>query len=141
MGVPGGHAVQVNRLADAQAVRDALRLCPGADLAVIVSDRVFNDYLSDGYGSLSPAEFRQVRVRAKADTYTAYLYVAGCDLHELADLDAYAPGPPDSEEPGPPPGGPGTLVYGSAHKITDSVVNETHEGDINVGDISLGGKH
>ncbi|MFF3440744.1 hypothetical protein [Streptosporangium sp. NPDC002721] len=137
-GVPGPHAVQVNRLVDADAVRVALSSCPGANLAVIVSERVFNDYLTDGYGRLSPAEFRQVRVKAKKETYLAYLYVPGCDLYDIPALNDFDPKPHEEAVPTPRSHPVQPVVHGSAHTITDSVVNETHKGDINIGDINLG---
>jgi hypothetical protein len=137
-GIPGPHAVQVNRLVDADAVRVALTSCQGANLAVIVSDRVFNDYLIDGYGRLSPAEFRQVHVTAKKEAYLAYLYVPGCDLYDIPALDNFDPKPYDEAVPTSKIHPAQNAIYGSAHTITDSVVNETHRGDINIGDINLG---
>ncbi|MEV6155440.1 hypothetical protein AB0L53_34375 [Nonomuraea sp. NPDC052129] len=149
-GIPGSHAVQVNRLVDAEALRVALACCHGADLAVIVSERVFNDYLTDGYGTLSPARFRQVRVAVKKNRYLAHLYVPNCDLFKIHELDPFddVPAPPQ-EDAGPldaaaalaepPSGEPKQIVYGSAHTITGSNVSETHSGDIRIGDIHLGG--
>ncbi|GHH71843.1 hypothetical protein GCM10017673_25980 [Streptosporangium violaceochromogenes] len=143
-GVPGSPAVQVNRLADADAARTALASCQGANLVVIVSERIFDDYLTDGYGRLSPAEFRQVRVRGKRkETYLAYLYVPGCDLYTVPALDPFDP--TARNEAVPTPGGPPapetprarSIVYGSAHTISDSVVNETHQGGFTIGDITL----
>lgn len=146
-GVPGPPAVQVNRLVDADAARTALAGCQGANLTVIVSERVFDDYLTDGYGRLSPAEFRQVRVRGKREeTYLAYLYVPGCDLYAVPALDPFDPAARNEAAPTPgasaAPGTPETprarsIVYGSAHTISDSVVTETHRGDITIGDITL----
>jgi hypothetical protein len=87
--IPGVHAVRVDRLVKAEALRVALACCQGADLAVIVSERIFNDYLADGYRSLSPAKFRQVRVAVKANRYLAYVYVPDCDLFKVHDLDPF----------------------------------------------------
>ncbi|MFB4294857.1 hypothetical protein ACBI99_45010 [Nonomuraea sp. ATR24] len=149
-GIPGSHAVQVNRLVDAEALRVALACCHGADLAMIVSERVFNDYLTDGYGALSPARFRQVRVAVKENRYLAYLYVPNCDLFRIHELDPFndipalphedrGPRRAGATSAEPPSSEPRKIVYGSAHTITGSNVNETHSGDIRIGDINLGG--
>ena len=98
-GIPGAHAVEVNRLVDAEPLRVALACCQGADLALIVSERVFNDYLTDGYGTLSPAKFRQVRVAVKKNRYLAYLYVPNCDLFKVAELDPFDAPPPEETAP------------------------------------------
>ncbi|MEU1878115.1 hypothetical protein ABZ470_12420 [Streptosporangium sp. NPDC020072] len=73
MGIPGPHAVQVNRLVNAPAVREAMRARPAVDLAVIVSDRVFDDYLSQGYGYSRPSRFRPMTVEAGRRRFSAYL--------------------------------------------------------------------
>lgn len=88
-GFPGDHGVQVGRLVDAPALRDALAACPGADLAVIVSDRLYDDYIVQGYGELRPAEFRQVHVVVKNQRYTAYVYVPNHDVHDISVLARY----------------------------------------------------
>lgn len=143
-GTAGPPAVAVNRLIDADALRVALECCHGADLAVVVSERIFNDYIADGYGDLRPSEFREVHVAAKRKRrYLGYLYMPNCDLFKIRELDRFddvseAPrtDPPSAE---PPRTAPRKIVYGSAHKISRSNVNETHSGDINLGDINLGG--
>ncbi|MFI0418082.1 hypothetical protein [Spongiactinospora sp. 9N601] len=144
-GRSGPPAVEVTGLVNADPLRAALAACPGAYLGVIVSARIFDDYLNDGYGSLSPAEFRPVRVSLKGHVRTAYVYVPGIDLFAIGELDHYDP---DRAEAGDgdaggaaaaPPEGAQRIVYGSAHTITDSNVSETHQGDINVGGVSFGG--
>lgn len=148
-GIPGSHAVQVNRLVDAEALRVALACCHGVDLAVIFSERVFNDYLTDGYGTLNPAGFRPIRVMAKKNQYLAYLYIPNCDLYKIHELNRFDEAPATRNEDSalprrhaasaePPIGAPRKIVYGSAHTITDSNVNETHSGNIQVGEINLG---
>ncbi len=135
-GIPGAHAVQVNRLVDAEPLRVALACCQGADLALIVSERVFNDYLTDGYGTLSPARFRPVRVAVKKDRYLAYLYVPNCDLFKVAELDPF--NAPEPEQAASAEETARQIIHGPSHTITDSVVNETYSGDINVGGVNIG---
>ncbi|GII94586.1 hypothetical protein [Sinosporangium siamense] len=158
-GMPGRHTVEVNRLLNADAARTALKVCRGSGLVVIVSERVFNDYLTDGYGQLSPTEFRPVRVKVKRNDYVAYLYVPGCELHEIPELDVFDPAVVDDETPSDagqvgavvpvPPSSPAPhaqerqngptqhIVYGSQHRFKNSNYQEVHNGNINVGDIDL----
>ncbi|MFD0887225.1 hypothetical protein ACFQ08_22005 [Streptosporangium algeriense] len=104
MGVPGPHAVQVNRLVNAPAACEAMRVCPAADLALIVSDRVFDDYLSQGYGHPRPVRFRPVTVQVKRQRFLAYLYLPNVDVHELRELDVFDP---PADDPAPARSGDG----------------------------------
>ncbi|GIH60825.1 hypothetical protein [Microbispora siamensis] len=94
-GVAGRHAVQQARLLDSAPVRRALDTCPAADLALIVSDRVYDDYISQGLGE--PHAYRPVQVRVKEHSCIAYLHVPGHDIGELGALDLF-----DPEEPATP---------------------------------------
>ncbi|WP_062351010.1 hypothetical protein [Herbidospora yilanensis] len=138
MGVGGAHAVEVNRLANSQAGRIALRSCPRADLVVIASERVFNDYLSAGYNTLSPVEFRKVVLREKAREFIAYLYVPGHDLHGVHELDDYSPGNvPMHAATGSEPEQRSSVFSNTIHG-GGNVVNQT-TGPLNVGGITIRG--
>nr|PZN43587.1 MAG: hypothetical protein DIU60_12780 [Actinomycetota bacterium] len=156
-GIAGDPAVAVNRLIDAEALRVALACCQGADLAVIVSERIYTDHLTAGYGSLDLETFRPVHVAVKRNRYRAYLYVPNCDLYKIPELDRFSLPPdsppgtdpdsssgaaPDPSPSSPPPTAPNHVqhITQSAHNIRDSVVNQTNSGDINLRDINLGGR-
>lgn len=89
LGSPGAHAVQSGRLVAAEPLRVAMRACKAAYLGVIVSERIFEDYVGQGYGGPSPEEFRHVHVKVKADEYRAYVYLPGHNVHRLRELDVY----------------------------------------------------
>ncbi|MFF0311529.1 hypothetical protein ACFYSC_29190 [Streptosporangium sp. NPDC004379] len=99
-GSPGGHAVQSGRMVGADALRAAMAACPEADLGVIVSERVFDDYVGQGYGGPSIEEFRFVRAKDKSDEYRAYLHLPGHNVHRLRELDPYDTEPGVSEGSG-----------------------------------------
>ncbi|MBB4920729.1 hypothetical protein [Streptosporangium saharense] len=144
MGRPGPHAVQVNRLVDAPAAREAMRVCPAADLAVIVSDRVFDDYLSQGYGHPRPVRFRPVTVQGKKQRFLAYLYLPNADVHELRELDVFDP-PADETSPiqkdgdGPRPPKP----FGAARDVIMGDQNRVKNGNVYTsrGDMHFGTGH
>ncbi|GAB1819551.1 hypothetical protein [Herbidospora sp. RD11066] len=138
MGVGGGHAVEVNRLANSQAGRIALTACPRADLVVIASERVFNDYLSAGYNTLSPVQFRKVVLQEKSREFIAYLYVPGHDLHGVHELDEFTPGNvPIPTTTGQQPQQPSSVFSNTLHG-GGNVVNQT-TGPLNVGGITIRG--
>jgi len=114
MGWPGQHAVQPARLRDSKPIRIAMQALPAADLAVIVSNEIYRDYITQGLGEPRPNAFRPVQVTVKRQAYLAYLYVPGFDLGELPELAVFAP-PSDGEggdlsprspEPVPPAAAP-----------------------------------
>ncbi|MET9068020.1 hypothetical protein ACWDR1_30780 [Streptosporangium sandarakinum] len=129
-GSPGGHAVQSGRMVGADALRAAMAACPEADLGVIVSERVFDDYIGQGYGGPSAEEFRLVRARDKTDEYRAYLHLPGHNVHRLRELDPYDPEPGDSErsrEPQDPKGGDGRFA-GRDLRGGNTVSGDNHGG-------------
>jgi len=88
-GSPGGHAVQSGRLVGADPLRAAMSACPEANLGVIVSDRIFEDFVGQGYGGPSSEDFRHVQVKAKSQQYRAYVHLPGHNVHRLSELDEY----------------------------------------------------
>ncbi len=90
-GWPGHHAVVPGRLRDSAPVRAALLACPAADLAVIVSEEIFRDYVTQGPGKPRPTEFRAVVAQLKKQSYLGHLYVPGCDVHGIAALARFEP--------------------------------------------------
>ncbi|GAA2719217.1 hypothetical protein [Actinocorallia aurantiaca] len=96
----GAGVVEVSRLCDSSVLRNALTASE-ADLVVLLSERVFQDVVRNEYTSLSPSDFREVRVTVKEYDRPAYLYLPGHDAHSL-DLSAPAP---RTAGPSPAPAG------------------------------------
>ena len=158
-GWTGRHAVQPARLRDSDPIRAAMAAFPGADLGVIVSSRIYDDYIAQGIGEPRPNLFRPVRVVAKKQDYTAYLYVPGFDVAGLQKLAAYDPPDrtdrtddargtdggretePVADAPPPPSGIHGrnvNVAYGGGDAIGGHKVG----GDLNLyGDRGHGGHH
>lgn len=89
-GWPGRHAVLPARLRDSKPVRVALAARPEADLAVIVSAEVYDDYVTQGPGHPRPSEFRAVRVEEKRQSYVGYLHLPRFAIYEITELVPYA---------------------------------------------------
>lgn len=97
-GFRGSGPVVVSRLCGCRPLRAAL-LGSGADLAVILSEQVFNDVIVQEHTSLEATDFRRVRVRDKEYDRDAWIIVPGHDVHAL-DL-------PADDAPAPGSGAPG----------------------------------
>lgn len=65
------------RLRDADPLRAALRAAPEANLGLIVSDRFFQEVISNRELGLDPAVFREVRVAVKDYRGVGWLHVPG----------------------------------------------------------------
>ncbi|MEU7863808.1 hypothetical protein [Nonomuraea sp. NPDC049141] len=89
-GYVGKSPVVVGRLVDAAPVRAAIVAAPGALLALIVSDDVYQHVVATDHTTWKPQEFREVDVTVKTYRGTAWLLVPGTDVHAL-DLREPAP--------------------------------------------------
>lgn len=126
-GVAGRHAVQPARLLDSAPLRRALDACPAADLALIVSDRVYDDYISQGLGE--PQAYRRVQVRVKEHSCIAYVHVPGHDAGGLDALDLSDPEGPDTPETGrmaATPDGDGDRPRASTIIHGDQILGPSH---------------
>lgn len=101
-GYAGPALVVLSRLLDAAPVRDALTRHPDVNLALIISESVYEKAVTSEMGGMRPAQFEAVSVDipAKAFRETAYLYVPG---HHG---DGRRPGPANPEPPSPGPASP-----------------------------------
>jgi hypothetical protein len=120
----------VARLLDAQLVRRAARLAPGANLVVVASQQLYDDVIRHGY-SIAPDRFQRIALAEKEMAGHAWLYVpdhtpglpldgdgppnvgppadAGPDDAPPGDGPRHAGPPRDiSPDAGPPPAGPAT---------------------------------
>lgn len=95
LGYPGAAPVETCRLLDAPGLKDALAASDEADLALIVSARLFHDIVEPGYRGLRPELFRRVDVTVKEYRGTGYLTLPGA---------AMPPGERDEPAPAGMPG-------------------------------------
>ncbi|WP_067475050.1 hypothetical protein [Actinomadura hibisca] len=116
-GRSGQGPVEVARLCDSPPLRAALKESE-ADLAVMLSDRIFTDIVRHGHAlSVDPKDFREVKVQVKEFSERAWLWIPrGRTIHSLTLAI-----PPD-EAPAPTARSGGSLPKQSA-----SVHNEFHE--------------
>jgi hypothetical protein len=75
----GDAPIRVARLCSAPALRRALADSPAASLAVIVSDRFYDDVIKFGPRGIDPAAFQRVLVIEKSFKEPAWIYVQGGD--------------------------------------------------------------
>lgn len=92
-GFAGKAVVAVSRLVNSQPLRLAL-LAAHANLAVILSERVYTDLVRGGHTRAAPEDFRRVPVREKEFREDAWIRVPGVDTHSL-ELDVDEPACPD----------------------------------------------
>jgi hypothetical protein len=79
----GGHGlVTVSRLLDSGPVKFALRNTD-ANLALILSDGVYQETVLNGHTSVAPDEFRKVTVQVKEYNADAWLWLPGRAVHGL----------------------------------------------------------
>ncbi|WP_067899368.1 hypothetical protein [Actinomadura chibensis] len=131
-GRSGRGPVEVARLCDSPQLRAALTESR-ADLAVMLSDRIFTDIVRNGHAlSVAPEDFREVRVEVKEFRERAWLWIPrGRDVHSLSlTLPAAAEPAPKTEpapKPDPAPDAEATSREGPARKRPAGVHNEFHE--------------
>ncbi|ACZ89589.1 hypothetical protein [Streptosporangium roseum] len=137
-GVPGAHAVQTNRLVNAAALKAAMRARPGANLGVIVSDRIFEDYVGQSDAGPSKDDFRRVEVAEKKERYVAHIHLPGHNVHALGDLTD--PGAPDPEPGTPAEGSGGTSIAAGRDLAMNDMFKVKGGGTVQIaqGDISKG---
>lgn len=102
-GYAGDAVVAVCRLVDSDVLRAALSSCPNRDLAVIVSDGLYRDVVSQGYPGLDAAAFRQTAVDAPAKGFSGQAWI--CVPEPAGWVVLPEPG-------GPPASGTGTAAHG-----------------------------
>lgn len=89
-GFAGAGPIVVSRLCDSRPLREALDRT-GADLALIISQRVFTETVQQEHTSLRPAMFRKVAVRVKEFAEDAWIWVPDHDISDLPLDDDPAP--------------------------------------------------
>jgi class 3 adenylate cyclase len=79
-GFSGNTIIAFGRLVDSAPIRDAMAGHPDADLAVLVSDWLYQYFVSQGYGGLDPAEFTRVQAVVKSFQADAWLWIGPSGL-------------------------------------------------------------
>ncbi|NHO82288.1 hypothetical protein [Micromonospora sp. CMU55-4] len=74
-GFAGKAVVTAARLVNAEPLRDALGSFPDAAVALIVSDTIHRDVVSQSYSGIRPDRFRRVRVEVKSFVDEAWIFV------------------------------------------------------------------
>lgn len=67
----------------ARQALDAASTVDGADLALVVSEPVYQKVVLSGFGGLRPLQFRKVTVDNKTYSGTAYVHIPGCDMRTI----------------------------------------------------------
>lgn len=135
-GYPGEAIVTVCRLVDAPPLKRALRSYPGANVALIVSERVYHDVVRH-YPDLRPERFRHVPVRLADKDFDADAWIFIPD-EDLSDFDGGEPitGPTTGTAPSvrssqaataPPPAASGSqFTFGGSVRTTGTTVFGDH---------------
>ncbi|ADU09129.1 MULTISPECIES: adenylate/guanylate cyclase domain-containing protein [Micromonospora] len=74
-GFAGKAVVTAARLVNAEPLRDALGSFPDAAVALIVSDAIYRDVVSQSYSGIRPDRFRRVLVEVKSFVSEAWIFV------------------------------------------------------------------
>ena len=74
-GPVGEGPITVSRLLDAPVLRQMLRQRTDIDIALIVSDAVYNEIIQGRFRELDPKMFRRTSIRIKGNCYVGYRYV------------------------------------------------------------------
>ncbi|PPK70407.1 hypothetical protein V5P93_000712 [Actinokineospora auranticolor] len=94
-GFAGTGVVTVSRMVASSVARQALIACPEANLVVLLSTTLYNEYVRQGHTAIPAERFRKVAVSVKKFNEAAWLYVPRYDVHSLNLDDA----PPPADRP------------------------------------------
>jgi hypothetical protein len=99
-GFAGRTVVAVSRLVSSAVSREALRRHPEADLVIVLSDRVYADWVCSGRSTVRADLFRQVVVTEKEYTAVAWLWLPAAGRPSTAAPEAATgPAPAPSRYP------------------------------------------
>ncbi|KOV36821.1 hypothetical protein ADK60_06275 [Streptomyces sp. XY431] len=128
LGHAGPAPVAVARFVNAPQLKGALAALTSANLAVIVSDRLYQDIVRGGHPGLDPAQYLRAHVQAKEFGGYGWIRVPG---HGPDDMRAVTEG---QEEPRPSPEQPVTSTGSTSQNVHRGVnVGRDVGGDVNVG--------
>ncbi|MFE7839411.1 hypothetical protein ACFU53_26160 [Streptomyces sp. NPDC057474] len=102
LGHAGPTPVAVARYVNAPQLKAVLASLIAADLAAIVSDRLYQDVVRSGQSDLDPAQYVRAHVRAKEFGGYGWIHVPGHTGHDVQSAMAEAPAPKPSPDAGAP---------------------------------------
>jgi hypothetical protein len=109
-GFPGNAVIDTCRMLDAGPLKRALKAFPGAGVALIVSEDLYRDVVSEHYEGLRPERFTRVEVALPEKEFrtAAWICVIDEDVHRVVDDLGDGPpgGDPDTSSDRPRPSGP-----------------------------------
>lgn len=82
-GFAGKGVITVSRMADSAVGRAALRECPAANLVVLLSSTLYEEYVMQGHTEMCGDQLREVEVSTKKFVGTAWMFLPGHDVHAL----------------------------------------------------------
>jgi Protein kinase domain len=85
-GFSGQLIMDISRLVDSSALREALAAAPAADLAVAISDHVYGMVVQPGYAGIPDGQFTRMSVVAKEFSAAAWLWLSARQWSEPAYL-------------------------------------------------------
>ena len=98
-GVVGSAVNLAFRLLNAEQLRQVLQWS-GADLALIASDRVYDDVIRHGLGLVNPSEYQRVIAQVKETTTPAWIRVPGMPApRTVVDAQIIRPAQPTAPDP------------------------------------------
>jgi hypothetical protein len=74
LGFTGATVIEIGRLLDSAALRQAAADDPNAEVVALISDRLYADVVGEGYPGLDPDQFVRIRVEFKTYTKEAWLW-------------------------------------------------------------------
>ncbi|MFJ6297484.1 hypothetical protein ACIQJX_29515 [Streptomyces griseoviridis] len=128
LGHAGPAPVAVARYVNAPDLKAALAILTTADLAVIVSDRLYQDVVRSGRPDLDPAHYVRAHVRVKDFGGYGWIRVPGHPPEDVRSAVAAAPAPKPLQD-GPAPG----LTTLSQHVRQGAAVGRDVVGGLTVG--------
>jgi hypothetical protein len=82
LGYSGHTIVECARLVDSQVLKDVMAERPEADIAVLVSDRLWSFVQDEGHPALADLTTTEVHVRGRNYERPAYLWIPPSERHQ-----------------------------------------------------------
>jgi hypothetical protein len=121
-GFAGQGVVVASRLLNAQPLRQSLIAAENANLAILISDLVYNDVVRQNHTTLRAEDFRKVAISEKELHSEAWLLIPGFNVHQLT-LPKYST---PSKNPRPI-----TSLAAARQTLSSRPAEKTQDGNIN----------
>lgn len=147
-GFPSDAINKMSHMRDSPVVKAALSAFPDAGLVLLVTDRIYEDIVEQGYDGIRRDRFRKVRVPTKNNREAVgWISVLNEDVNrvQLSDGSDPDPGPgadgdgkPAPRPDGPAPRGPGPAAADAASRAPGDSADSQRSADAAMGDIRIG---